>query len=99
RVPGLSPPLGHLRAAPRQFKPRASLFAQPFTVGWLFAVGVTAAAMGWLLFFAFEQVPYRHDLWWQFEFDAQAPRALRAGLAVFLLLFAAGLRYMLRLAP
>jgi phosphatidylglycerol lysyltransferase len=91
--------LATLAAAQRQFSRRASLFAQPFTIGWLLAVGVTTAAMGWLLFFAFEEVPYSHDLWWQFEFDAQAPRALRAGLAVLLLLFAAGLWYILRLAP
>ncbi|MEA2783455.1 MAG: phosphatidylglycerol lysyltransferase [Rhodospirillaceae bacterium] len=88
-----------LAMARRQFNRRASLLAQPFTIGWLLAVGITAVAIGWLLFFAFEEVPYRHDLWWQFEFDAQAPRALRAGLGVLLMLFAAGLWYMLRLAP
>jgi phosphatidylglycerol lysyltransferase len=62
-------------------------------------VSAVAAAAGWLLFFAFQEVPYHRDLWWQFEFDAQAPRALRGGLAVLILLFLAALRYMFRAAP
>lgn len=91
--------LAALAAAKDQFNRRASLFSQPLSMNWVLGVGAVAAALGWLLFFAYEEVPYRHDLWWQFEIDAQAPRALRAGLAVLLLLLGAGLSYMLRLAP
>ena len=91
--------IGGLAVARRQFDRRASGLAQPFTTHWLLAVGGVAVAIGWLLFFAYEEVPYRHDLWWQFAFDAQAPRALRIGLVALLLLLATGLWYMLRPAP
>ncbi len=91
--------LAVLAASRPLFRRKASLLAEAFTTGWLLAVGAVAAAVGWLFFFAYEEVPYHHDLWWQFEFDAQAPRALRAGLAVLLLLLVAALRYMFRTAP
>ena len=88
-----------LAASRRLFRRRACLLGQAFTLRWLLAVGAVAAAAGWVLFFAYREVPYHHDLWWQFEFDVQAPRALRAGLAVLILLFMASLRYMFRTAP
>ena len=37
-----------------------------------------------------------HELWWQFEFDATAPRALRAVLAVAMLALALGVWQLLR---
>jgi phosphatidylglycerol lysyltransferase len=46
--------------------------------------------MVWVLFFAFRNVEYAHQLWWQFEFDATAPRAMRAALAVAMLGLALG---------
>ena len=63
--------------ARRQFGRHASLLSYPLTKGWLIAVGCVLAAMVWILFFAFYDVEYRHELWWQFEFDATAPRAKR----------------------
>jgi len=91
--------LAVLGTSRRLFRRPASLLAQAFTVDWLLAAGAVAAAIGWLFFFSYEAVPYHRELWWQFEFDAQAPRALRAGLAVLLLLFVAALRFMFRAAP
>src|SRR5262249_31006919 len=91
--------LAVLAASRRLFRRHACLSGQVFTLRWLLAVGTVAAAAGWVLFFAYREVPYHHDLWWQFEFDAQAPRALRAGLAVLILLFIAAMRYMFRTAP
>ena len=52
--------------------------------------------MVWVLFFAFHNVEYAHELWWQFEFDATAPRALRAVLAVAMLALALGVWQWLR---
>jgi phosphatidylglycerol lysyltransferase len=60
----------------RQFSRRAS--ALSVTPGSLVAVVVVIAAAAGVLFFAFRDTPYTHDLWWQFEFDGEAPRALRA---------------------
>ena len=69
-----------LVAGRRQFSRRASLLSQPLALSWFIAIGCVMAAMVWVLFFAFRNVEYAHELWWQFEFDATAPRALRAVL-------------------
>jgi len=82
--------------ARRQFGRHASLLSYPLTRGWLIAVGCVLAAMVWILFFAFYDVEYRHELWWQFEFDATAPRALRAVIGVAVLGLALGLFQLLR---
>ena len=85
-----------LLATRRQFGRPASLFSQPFTRGWFIAVGVIIAAAFWILFFAFRDLPYTRDLWWQFEFDAQAPRALRATVGVAVLAMSLALLQLLR---
>lgn len=69
----------------RQFDRRSSLFAERLEPEWLLAMGGVIAGCVGILFFAYQQVDYANRLWWQFEFDAQAPRSLRALLAVFLL--------------
>jgi phosphatidylglycerol lysyltransferase len=82
--------------ARRQFRRHSSLLSLPLTIGWGLAVGCVLAAMVLMLFFAFYDVEYGHQLWWQFEFDATASRALRAvaGVAVLALIF--GLSQLLR---
>jgi len=85
-----------LLATRRHFTRRTSLLRQPFTVGWFAAVALVLAGAGWVLFFAFRDVAYAHEMWWQFEFDAQAPRALRAFLGAALLAAAASLWQLLR---
>lgn len=52
-------------------------------------LAVSACVVGasvWLMFFAYQDVPYSHELWWQFALDDNAPRALRASLGSGLLL-------------
>jgi phosphatidylglycerol lysyltransferase len=85
-----------LLAARGQFQRRASLLSQPLSVGWFIATGCVIAAMVWVLFFAFRDVEYAHELWWQFEFDSAAPRALRAVLGVAMLALALGISQLLR---
>jgi phosphatidylglycerol lysyltransferase len=85
-----------LVAARGQFQRRASLLSQPLSLGWFVATGCVIAAMLWVLFFAFRDVGYARELWWQFEFDAAAPRALRAVLGVALLGLALGISQLLR---
>ena len=70
-----------LIATRERFNRRASLFSERFTATWLFSVGMVMAVAVWMMFFAFRDVPYNTDLWWQFAFDERAPRALRATLA------------------
>jgi phosphatidylglycerol lysyltransferase len=74
-----------LLATRHRFDRTASLFQQRFTLGWLVSIAIVLMAVVWVLFFAFRDVPYRNELWWQFEFDEKASRALRAtlGAAVF----------------
>jgi phosphatidylglycerol lysyltransferase len=85
-----------LLATRRHFARRASLFRQPFTLGWFAAIAIVLAGAGWILFFAFRDVGYAHEMWWQFEFDAQAPRSLRALLGAVLTAAAAALWQLLR---
>jgi phosphatidylglycerol lysyltransferase len=85
-----------LVAARGQFSRRTSLLSQPMSLGWLIATGCVIAAMVWILFFAFRNVEYARGLWWQFEFDAAGPRALRAVLGVALLGLVLGVSQLLR---
>jgi phosphatidylglycerol lysyltransferase len=73
-----------LLATRDRFNRRSSLFAERFTATWLASVGVVMVLAVWIMFFAFRDVQYSGDLWWQFAFDHRAPRALRATLAAVL---------------
>jgi phosphatidylglycerol lysyltransferase len=66
----------------RHFYRKARLLAEPITVEWAAAVAAVVCGAAWLGFFAFRHVDYARDLWWQFAFDADAPRFLRAGVGV-----------------
>jgi phosphatidylglycerol lysyltransferase len=80
----------------RQFDRRSSFFAQHLEPEWLVALGGVIVACAWVLFFAFKEVGYSNRLWWQFELDGQAPRALRALTGVALLSLGYGLWQLLR---
>ncbi|MEN3952722.1 bifunctional lysylphosphatidylglycerol flippase/synthetase MprF [Iodidimonas sp. SYSU 1G8] len=70
--------LAALLASRRQFDRPASLLHQALRPGWLAAVAVVLITATAILFFVYRDVEYGHDLWWQFEFSAEAPRSLRA---------------------
>lgn len=88
-----------LTASRKRFTRRASLFSQPFSVGWTAAISVTLVAVLLLILFVYRDVDYTNELWWRFEFDAHAPRSLRAMVAVTLLALVLALRQLFRLAP
>jgi phosphatidylglycerol lysyltransferase len=53
-------------------------------------------AATWLVLFAYRHVPYSNELWWQFAFEAPAPRSLRALLLAAMIAAAYALWRLLR---
>ncbi len=88
-----------LVATRRRFDRSAWLLGETFTPEWYVAIAAVIAVTFGIFFFAFRDVPYSHELWWEFAFDAKAPRALRATLAATLLAGGIAFWQMLRLAP
>lgn len=75
------------------------LLEMPFSPLFLLACLAVLASSIWLMFFAYQDVPYEHQLWWQFALDASAPRALRSALGSSVLLLVLVLTWLLRTAP
>jgi phosphatidylglycerol lysyltransferase len=69
----------------RLFDRPASLLTEALTPVWLATMALVVIAAAFILFFVYRDVQYSHDLWWQFEFAADAPRGLRALLGLALL--------------
>jgi phosphatidylglycerol lysyltransferase len=85
-----------LVSARARFRRRASLIEQRFSRPWIIAVLVVLGTAVWLVLFAYRNVPYEKDLWWQFAFEASAPRSLRALLLAAMIAAAYGLWRLLR---
>ena len=88
-----------LLATRREFTRPAAFMHQPFRLGWFIAIAVVIACAIGILLFAFRDVAYRREIWWQFEFDAQASRSLRAILGASILALGISLWQLLRAAP
>ena len=82
----------------RQFDRRSSLFEQSFEPLWWLCVVTVLGVCLWMLLFAYQDLEYAHEMWWQFEFDAHAPRSLRAFMAVAVIAFALALGHLFRVA-
>jgi phosphatidylglycerol lysyltransferase len=82
-----------------QFYRRAAILTPNPGLGWMVALVAVVVSAGWLGFFSWKHVEYSNELWWQFELKAGAPRFLRAGLGVCLLLFIISARRLLKPAP
>ena len=67
-----------LISARSRFRRRASLIEQRFSGSWIVAVLLVLGTSVGLVLLAYRQVPYAKDLWWEFAFEASAPRSLRA---------------------
>lgn len=66
----------------RQFNRPASMLRQALTPPWIVAMLILVSAAATILFFVYREVDYSRELWWQFEFSAEAPRGLRAMLGI-----------------
>ncbi|HEY2386480.1 MAG TPA: bifunctional lysylphosphatidylglycerol flippase/synthetase MprF [Candidatus Binatia bacterium] len=60
------------------FYRRSSLFGQSFSMSWILAVVLALVGTWVAVAIAYRDIAYSHELWWQFEISADAPRALRA---------------------
>jgi phosphatidylglycerol lysyltransferase len=68
-----------------RFYRRSSLLDLRSSRAWAVAVVLVVAAAVLLSIVAYRDVQYAHELWWQFAFDDDAPRVMRAGLLTVLL--------------
>jgi phosphatidylglycerol lysyltransferase len=69
----------------RAFYRPTALLSESSTPAWLACItGVVAMAV-WIGIVSYRHVRYSDQLWWTFALDANAPRALRASLAVIVL--------------
>ncbi|MFU0820339.1 bifunctional lysylphosphatidylglycerol flippase/synthetase MprF [Pseudomonas lundensis] len=82
----------------RSFYRPSRLTELPFSPLYLVASLCVLAASIWLLLFAYQDVPYSHQLWWQFTLDADAPRGLRSLLGAAVVLVVVSLTWLLRTA-
>lgn len=81
----------------KRFNRPASLVSQALSPAWLAAILVILAGAITILFFVYRDVDYHHNLWWEFEFTEEAPRGLRALLA--LTVAASGIAFLSLLRP
>lgn len=66
------------------FQRSSSLLHMPFSRQWIGMIGILLIASTWIGFFAYRDVEYSHELWWQFSFEGDGPRFLRALLLISL---------------
>ena len=79
-----------------RFYRRSSIAGERLGLRWIGAVAIVLVSFTWLGFFSYKHVGYSNDLWWQFEFRADAPRFLRAAVGVMAVLLIAATRRLLR---
>ncbi|MDP9089284.1 MAG: bifunctional lysylphosphatidylglycerol flippase/synthetase MprF [Pseudomonadota bacterium] len=82
-----------------RFRRRASLIEQHYSSAWIVAFFLVLLTAAWLVLFAYRNLPYGNELWWEFAFHASAPRSLRASLLAVIIAAAYGLWRVLRPAP
>ncbi|MEZ4333389.1 MAG: bifunctional lysylphosphatidylglycerol flippase/synthetase MprF [Myxococcota bacterium] len=65
----------------RHFHRRSPILSEAFTPGWIVSFLLVFVGTVFVVGLSYRHVEYRSELWWQFAFDAHAPRTLRALLA------------------
>jgi len=87
-----------LLASRDEFYRRTALFTESFTPRQFLAIGVVLGSALWLGVFSYKQIGYGDLLWWEFALYGDAPRFLRASIAVAVIAFAAAAARLLALA-
>src|SRR5712691_7924643 len=80
----------------QHFYRKGSLANESFGPGWLVAILLVLLTSAWLGFFSYKYVEYSSDLWWRFQFRADAPRFLRASVGVLAAMLIVAVRHLLR---
>ena len=70
----------------KHFQRQSSLIQMSFPRYWLTMIAMILGTGIWLGFYSLRHVPYAHELWWQFSYDDDAPRFLRALLLMALVI-------------
>jgi len=83
----------------RHFYRKAALASDTFSPSWIAAIALAVVGALWLGLFAHKHVEYSDELWWRFAFRADAPRTLRASVAVVSLFVLVAAYRLLRPAP
>ncbi|WP_026601877.1 bifunctional lysylphosphatidylglycerol flippase/synthetase MprF [Methylomonas sp. 11b] len=81
------------------FQRSSSLLRMSFSASWIATVIMVLAGSTWLGFFAHRDVEYANELWWQFSYEDDAPRFLRALLLISVVSVSYGLSRLLSVAP
>lgn len=81
------------------FQRSSSLLRMSFSASWIATIMMVLAGSTWLGFFAHRDVEYAHELWWQFSYEDDAPRFLRALLLMTVVSVSYGLLRLLSVAP
>ncbi len=80
----------------RHFYRKGTFLNESFGPGWIVAIGLVLISAAWLGFFSYKHVEYSNDLWWRFQFRADAPRFLRASVGVVGLMLIFAIQRLLR---
>lgn len=67
------------------FYRKASLLDQPFSPAWLATIAAIVGGAIWIGVFAYKHVEYSGEMWWEFAYHGDAPRFLRASMALIVL--------------
>ena len=69
----------------KEFYRKSSLLSQPLTINWFVPLIIVLVGSIWLGFFSYKHVEYSNSLWWQFAYNSNASRFLRAtaGILIF----------------
>lgn len=81
------------------FNREAAIAGQVLSPPSLAAIAAVVLAAAWIGLLAYRHVDYKHELWWRFALHGDAPRFLRATLAVVVAGSALALWHALRPAP
>ncbi len=88
-----------LYASRKEFYRTGSLTGQSFSVQWIAAIVIVIGMSVWIGLLSYRHVEYSDQLWWQFAFQAEAPRMLRASLLAAIVAVAFALWKVLRGGP